>query len=119
MIDDGLSEHTRLVEFELTEKATVPVKPLTGERLIVEEPETPALTATDVGLDVIVKSWMMYVALVECDRLPLVPVTVTWKVEVDRNVHESVALPEPVTLEGVMAHDVLLVVRLTGPEKPF
>jgi hypothetical protein len=59
LIDDGLGEHDRLVEFVLTERATVSVKPLMGERLIVEEPRTPALTATDAGLDVNAKSWTM------------------------------------------------------------
>ena len=35
------------------------------------------------------------------------------------NVHESVALPEPVTVEGEMLHAVLFVVKLTIPAKPF
>jgi hypothetical protein len=35
------------------------------------------------------------------------------------NVHESVALPEPVTVEGEMLHAVLFVVKLTTPAKPF
>jgi len=30
-----------------------------------------------------------------------------------------VALPEPVTLVGEIVHEVLLVVRLTTPAKPF
>ena len=34
-------------------------------------------------------------------------------------VHESVALPEPVTLVGATEHVVLLVVRATTPAKPF
>jgi hypothetical protein len=34
-------------------------------------------------------------------------------------VHESVALPEPVTLVGEKVHEVLLVVRLTTPANPF
>ena len=33
--------------------------------------------------------------------------------------HDNVALPEPVTLVGEMVHDVLLVVKLTTPAKPF
>jgi hypothetical protein len=35
------------------------------------------------------------------------------------NVHDNVALPEPVTLVGVMLHAVLSAVRLTTPVKPF
>ena len=34
-------------------------------------------------------------------------------------VHESVELPEPVTLVGETEHDVLLVVRLTTPANPL
>ena len=33
--------------------------------------------------------------------------------------HDSVALPDPVTLVGETEQDVLLVVRLTTPAKPF
>lgn len=35
------------------------------------------------------------------------------------NVHERVELPEPVTLVGDKVQEVLLVVRLTMPAKPF
>ena len=35
------------------------------------------------------------------------------------NVHESVELPEPVTLVGERLHEVLLVARPTTPAKPF
>ena len=34
-------------------------------------------------------------------------------------VHDSVALPEPVTLVGATEQEVLLVVRPTTPAKPF
>ena len=47
------------------------------------------------------------------------PVTPTWFVPADANVHESVELPEPVTLVGANEHDVLLVVRATTPANPF
>ena len=33
--------------------------------------------------------------------------------------HDKVALPDPVTLVGDTVHEVLLVVRLTTPAKPF
>jgi hypothetical protein len=48
-----------------------------------------------------------------------VPVTPTWNVPVDAKVHESVALPDPVTLVGDTVHEVLLVVSETTPAKPF
>jgi hypothetical protein len=47
-----------------------------------------------------------------------VPVTPTWIVPPVK-VHESVELPEPVTLVGDTEHDVLLVVRPTTPANPF
>jgi len=46
-------------------------------------------------------------------------VTPIWNVPAVLKVHESVELPDPVTLVGETVHDVLLVVRLTTPAKPF
>jgi hypothetical protein len=54
-----------------------------------------------------------------CDLDPLVLVTITWTVEAVLKVHASVALPDPVKLVGEIAHDVLLVVRLTSPVNPL
>jgi len=48
-----------------------------------------------------------------------VPVTPTWTVDDAANVHDSVALPDPVTLVGATEQDVLLVVRETTPAKPL
>ena len=48
--------HDRLVEFVVTARTTVPVKPLTGATVIVEVPATAALTVTLVVLAVTVKS---------------------------------------------------------------
>ena len=47
------------------------------------------------------------------------PVTETCLLPVVLNVHDSVALPEPVTLAGDTVHEVLLVARLTTPVNPF
>ena len=47
------------------------------------------------------------------------PVTPTCTVPAVANVHDSVELPEPVTLVGESEHDVLFVVRATTPAKPF
>ena len=55
----------------------------------------------------------------EWESAALVPVTPTWNVPPVAKVHESVELPEPVTLVGETVHDVLLVVRLTTPANPF
>ncbi len=56
-------------------RLTVPVKPLTAATVIVEVAETPALTAAG-AVAAIVKSVTMNVAVVECDKVPLVPVIV-------------------------------------------
>ena len=47
------------------------------------------------------------------------PATATVTVDIDEKVHDRVELPEPVTLLGATLHEVLLVTRLTTPEKPF
>jgi len=59
------------------------------------------------------------VTVTEWESAALVPVTPTWNVPPVAKVHESVELPEPVTLVGETVHDVLLVVRLTTPANPF
>ena len=55
----------------------------------------------------------------ECDSGPLVALTVTWNVPEDEKVHESVALPEPLTLVGPRVQAVLSVVSVTDPLNPF
>lgn len=47
------------------------------------------------------------------------PVTVTMMFDAVVNVHDNAALPEPVTLVGVMLHAVLSTVRLTTLLKPL
>ncbi len=104
----------------LVVRLTTPAKPFTEEIVIVEVPAEPALTVTLVGDAVMVKSWTTNVTVTEWDRDPLVPVTNTCLLPVDVKVHDSVALPEPVTLVGDRVHDaVVLVTRLTTPAKPF
>ena len=110
----------RVHEVLLLARLTVPVNPPTGLMVIVEVAAVPALTVTLVGLAVIVKSAaVVKVTVTEWDRLPLVPVTLTWNVPETAKVHERVELPEPVTLVGDSVHEVLLVARLTTPAKPF
>jgi hypothetical protein len=57
-------------------RETVPVNPLTAVTVIVEVAEVPAWTGAGEVAD-IVKSVTENVAVVECDRVPLVPVIVT------------------------------------------
>ena len=57
-------------------KDTVPVKPFTAVTVIVDVAEVPTWTAAgDVA--VIAKSVTVKVAVVECERVPLVPVIVS------------------------------------------
>src|SRR6266550_1714869 len=58
-------------------KLTTPANPLTAVMVIVEVPAWLTLTVTLVGLAAIVKSWTVKATVAECERLPLVPVTVT------------------------------------------
>jgi len=101
-------------------KLTKPVKPLTAATVTVEVPGALALTVTEVGLAAMAKSCTTKVTITEWDREPLAPVTNTCLVPVEVNVHDNVALPEPVKLAGETVHDaVVLVARLTTPAKPL
>ena len=57
-------------------RLTVPVKPLTAATVMVEVADVPAWTAAG-EVAVIVKSVTVKVAVVECTRVPLVPVIVS------------------------------------------
>jgi hypothetical protein len=61
----------------------------------------------------------VYVTVAACDFDPLAPVTLTWSVEAELKVQDSVALPDPVRLVGETVHEVLFVIRLTVPVKPL
>ena len=52
LVEDGVQ--VRFVEFVVTARVTVPVKPFCGVTVIVEVPATPALRVTLVGLAVTV-----------------------------------------------------------------
>jgi hypothetical protein len=47
-----------------------------------------------------------------------VPVTPTWNDWAVVKVHDSVLVPDPVTLVGLNMHAVLFVPRLTTPDNP-
>jgi hypothetical protein len=75
------SVQTRLVELIVIERVTVPVNPFRGATVTVEVLLAPALTITLVGFDDTAKSgeevWTETETIVEWERDPLVPVTVT------------------------------------------
>ncbi len=56
-------------------RLTVPVKPFTAETVMVDVADVPTVTAAG-EVAVIVKSVTVKVAVVECERVPLVPVIV-------------------------------------------
>jgi hypothetical protein len=97
----------------------VPAKPLTAVTVIEEVPTALTFTLTLVGLAAMVKSWTTNVTVTLWERDPLVPVTDTCLLPVEVNVQANVAVPEPVTLAGVMVHEVVVfVARLTTAPKP-
>jgi hypothetical protein len=54
LVDESV--HDRLVELVTTTRATVPVKPLIGDTVIVDAAVAPALALTLVGLALMLKS---------------------------------------------------------------
>jgi hypothetical protein len=103
-------------------KLTVPVKPLSAVTVIVEVADTPAFTAAGEVAEML-KSLTVNVAVVEWESVPLVPVIVRVYVAATVELQETVAVPEPVTLVGVIAPQVRLAgtvsVRLTVPANPL
>ena len=111
----GLTLH----EVLLVARDTVPANPFCPVIVIEDVPALPTFTVTLVGLALIVKSWTVKVTVAVRVKDPLVPVTVTCTVLAEVKVHESVELPEVVTLVGDRVQAVLLLDRLTVPVKPF
>jgi len=110
----------RFVELVETARLTVEEKPLRGAAVTVESPATLVPTVTLAGLADIVKSTTVKVTVAVCERLPMLPVTVTVTVPATVNAHDSVELPNPpVTVDGVRVHAVLSLVSATSPAKPF
>src|SRR5438874_12031564 len=103
-------------------RVTTPAKPFSAVIVIVEVAEEPAGTAAgDVAA--MVKSTKLNVAVAVWTSDPLVPVTVRVKVPAAVALHDTVAVPEPVTVPGVIAPQVrpagTVSVRVTTPAKPF
>src|SRR5438552_7302408 len=103
-------------------KETVPVNPLIADTVIVEVADVPTVTAAgDVAETE--KSVTVNVAVVECDNVPLVPVIVNVYVAATVELQDTVAVPELVTLLGVMAPQVRFVgtvsVKETVPVNPL
>lgn len=103
-------------------RLTVPVKPLTAATVTVDVAETPTLTAAG-EVAATVKSVTVKVAVVLWDSVPLVPVIVSEYVAATVELHATVAVPEFVTLVGVIAPQVRFAgtvsVKDTVPVKPL
>ena len=93
-----------------TAKNTVLLNPLTPCRLMEEVPDAPGVMVMLAGLAVIVKSGTLEVTLtitvVECERGPLIPVTIAVPV--------TVIVYEPAGVEGVV--DIVSVEVPVPPE---
>ena len=115
----GVRVHALLSETS----ATSPVNPFRGDTAIVDVPADPTTTVTLEGVAVIEKSAArvaVYATLAECDREPLVPVTVTVTVPAAVKVHDRIDVPEPPVIGATeRVHAVLSLVRATTPVNPF
>jgi len=119
VILNGVTVHERFVELVETARFTVAENPLSGATVIVESPGAFVCAVTVAGLADIVKSCTLKPTVAVCERPPMVPVTVTVTVPAAVNVHDSVELPNPVTVDGVRVHAVLSLVSATLPAKPL
>ena len=102
-------------------RLTVPLNPLTAVTVIVEVAGVPTLAVGDVAA--IVKSTNLKVAVAVWTSELLVPVTVRTYVPAVEELHDTVAVPEPVMLVGVIEPQVRPdggeSVRLTVPANPL
>jgi hypothetical protein len=122
----GLRVH-EAVPVTVTVSATVPVNPPREVTVIVEDPPAePAIAETFVGLAITLKlvtAVNVKVAVAEWDSELLVPVTVRVNVPEVLELQETVAVPEPMTVPGVVAPHVspagTVSVKDTVPVKPF
>jgi hypothetical protein len=116
---EGVAVQTIDVDEVVIVMATVPLALLTVQ---LDVPEAPTFRVKLVGEQASERTacgLTLNVTVTECDAPPLVPVTATWNVPVVVKVHDRVEVPDPVTLVGDSVHEVLLVVKVTTPEKPF
>lgn len=114
---DGVTVQAELFAARLT----LPVKLFSGDTVIVDVPGELTTTVTVVGLAETVKSGAgvtLNVTVAECDKEPLVPVTVTVTDPVLVKVQLRVEVPvPPVTEVGVRVQAELLEARATFPVK--
>lgn len=102
-------------------RLTVPLNPLTAVIVIVEVAGVPTLAVGELA--VMVKSTKLKVAVAVWTSELLVPVTVRTYAPAVEELHDTVAVPDPVTLVGVIAAQVrpdgAVSVSVTVPVKPL
>jgi len=118
-----IAPHERLVG-TVSVRVTVPEKVPIAATVMVEVADVPAVTPAGEVAVILKSLWLkVKVALVECDRVPLVPVIVRVNVPAVLELQDTVAVPELVRLLGVIAPQVspegTVSVRLTVPVKPL
>jgi hypothetical protein len=106
-------------EVLFVEKPTRPAKLFWEATVTLDVPAKPTSRLTLVGLADNRKFWTTKVTVAACARALFVPVTETWTVPAEARVHDSVALPDPETLVGLVVHAVLLVEKPTTPANPL
>lgn len=115
----GVKVHAELSEA----RATAAVKPFNDATVIVEVPAVFTATVTLVGAAVRPKSGTpvtVKATVVEWERVPDVPVTVTVTLPITVKVQDSVELPDPpVTVGGDRVQALLSETRATSPVNPF
>jgi hypothetical protein len=104
-------------------RMTVPTNPFAGPTVIVEFSVELTFPGTLVGFAAILKSWITKVALVEWERVPLVPVIVSAYVPAADELQETLAAFVLVTLGGEIEPQFRPAgresVRATVPVNPF
>jgi hypothetical protein len=104
-------------------RVTVSTKPLAGLTVMVEVSAELKFPVTLVGVALTVKSWIAKVAVVECERVPLVPVMPRVYVPAMVELQETLAVPEFVRLFGEIGPQFkpagMESVKLTVPVNPF
>lgn len=123
LIDDEDNVQDKLVEFVVTTRFTVPENPFSGDTVMIEVADIPAVVVTLVGLAVVEKSLNWNVTLVELVVDPLVAVTVAVSVSAVVEMHESVDVPLVPRTTLVddklqVAWPVAVAPRLTVPVNP-
>ena len=119
----GVRLQLMLVDEVVTDRVTVSEKPFAELTVIVEVSAEPIFPVRLVGAASIVKSSMVKAAVVEWERVPLVPVIPRVYVPGMVELQETLAVPEFVRLPGETGPQFkpagIVSVRVTVPANPF